>query len=214
MTSPWSRTESPSVTLPPPASSPPPGAIPPPGAPFPGGVPQSRTPRRRVSPLTALALLLAIVVSAVITATVTVVAMRNNTATHPDEQPASAPTAPPSAPPTPQFSQADSAAAKNHLCQVFDTSVQGQQGQGGLRVNGNINVPVMLRTVNSALAVQTALVPALPADVASAAQHYIQTTLDATTAAMGNTPTPEVNRLTDISNDAINALVDVCGLPR
>ncbi|EFG78704.1 hypothetical protein HMPREF0591_1330 [Mycobacterium parascrofulaceum ATCC BAA-614] len=72
----------------------------------------------------------------------------------------------------------------------------------------------MLRTVNSALAVQTALVPALPADVASAARNYIQTTLEATTAAMGNTPTPEVNRLNDISNDAINALVGVCGLPR
>jgi hypothetical protein len=35
-----------------------------------------------------------------------------------------------------------------------------------------------------------------------------------TTAAMGNTPTSEVNRLTDVDADAINGLVDACGLPR
>jgi hypothetical protein len=31
---------------------------------------------------------------------------------------------------------------------------------------------------------------------------------------MGNTPTSEGNRLTDVRNDAIEALLDVCGLPR
>jgi hypothetical protein len=31
---------------------------------------------------------------------------------------------------------------------------------------------------------------------------------------MGNTPTPEVNRLTDLAADAIYALIDACGLPR
>lgn len=211
--SPWSRTGSPSVTLPPPpAPTPRPGATPPPTAvPFPTGFPQKRT-RRRVWPWAALGLLFAIVISAA-TGSIVTLAVAHNDARSTDG-PSAAPSASTSAPPAPQVSVADATAMKTHLCQVFDTSVQGQQGQGGLRVNGTVNIPVMLRTVNSALAVQTALVPALPADVASAARNYIQTTLEATTAAMGNTPTPEVNRLNDISNDAINALVGVCGLPR
>jgi hypothetical protein len=72
----------------------------------------------------------------------------------------------------------------------------------------------VLRAVNSALAVQNVLSPAVPADVAASARKYISTTLDVTTAAMGNTPTPEVNRLTDADGDAIDALLGVCGLPR
>lgn len=215
--SPWSRAGSPSVTLPPPppGSSPAPGATsPPPAAPFPTVFPQGIMPRRRVSARIVLGLVLAIVLSAVITAAVTVVVMRSDTSAQPGGQPSAGPAAPASASPTPQFSPADAAAAKAHLCQIFDTSVRGQQGKGGLRVEGNLNVPVVLRSVNSALAVQTALVPAVPADITSAARNYITTTLDVTTAAMGDTPTPEVNRLNDISNDAINALLDVCGLPR
>lgn len=119
-----------------------------------------------------------------------------------------------SAPPTPQFSPEEITAAKTHLCQTFDISVRGQQGQGGLRGEGNLNVPVTLRSVNSALAVQVALVPAVPPDVAKAARTYAATTLDATTAAMGNPPASEVNRLTDIRNDALQELLGVCGLPR
>ena len=119
------------------------------------------------------------------------------------------------APPTPQFSSTDVAGAKENLCHVFDVSVRGQEGQGGVRVGGGgVNTPMVLRALNSASAVQNALVSAVPPDVASAARKYIDTTLDQTTAAMGNTPTSEVNRLTDVRNDAINALVDVCGLPR
>lgn len=83
-----------------------------------------------------------------------------------------------------------------------------------MRVEGNLNVPVVLRSVNSALAVQSALVPAVPVEVASTAQNYIQATLNLTTAAMGNTSTAEGNRLNEISNDATNALLDACGLPR
>ena len=48
----------------------------------------------------------------------------------------------------------------------------------------------------------------------SAATQYISTTLDVTTAAMGNTPTNEINRSNDVSNGAIDALLDACGLPR
>jgi hypothetical protein len=70
-----------------------------------------------------------------------------------------------------------------------------------------------LRAVNSAAAVQNALAPAVPPNVASAAHKYISTTYDVTTPAMGNTTTPALNRLT-VSNDAINTLADACGLPR
>ena len=217
--SPWSRAGAPSGTLPPPPGparvpAPPPvpaATVPPTGAPLPSVFPQGPKPRRRGWLWVALGLPLVIVVSAATGSMVTFAATHN--ATHSAAQPSSAPSVAPSAP-TPQVSAADASAAKDHLCQVFDVSVRGEQGKGGLRVEGNLNVPVVLRSVNSALAVQTALVPAVPADVGSAARNYIQTTLDVTTAAMGNTPTPEVNRLNDISNDAINALLDVCGLPR
>lgn len=121
--------------------------------------------------------------------------------------------APVSVAPAPQFSAADAASAKQNLCHIVDLSV-GQKSEGGFRVQGNLNVPVALKAVNSVSAVQNALVPALPPDVAAAARRYISTTLDVTTAAMGTVPASEVNRLTDISNDAMYALVDTCGLPR
>ncbi|SOJ57057.1 hypothetical protein MSIMFB_04535 [Mycobacterium simulans] len=210
MTSPpWSRAGSPSVTLPPPSA---PGALPPAAAPFPGGFPQKGRAPRRVSLWAVLGLLVAVVVSAVITATVTAVTMRSSTAVHPDGQPSAEPTAPAS--PTPQFSPAEVSAAKDHLCKVFDLSVRGQEGQGGFRVQGNVNVPIVLRALNSASAVQNALTPAVPSDVAAAARRYIATTLDVTTAAMGIASTPEVNRLTDVDGDAIDAFLDSCGLPR
>lgn len=118
------------------------------------------------------------------------------------------------APTTAQFNSAEATRAKENLCRTFDVSVRGQEGQGGLRVQGNVNMPVVVRALNSASAVQNALVPAVPPDVADAARKYVTATLDQTTAAMGNTPTSEGNRLTDVRNDAIDALLDVCGLPR
>lgn len=214
MSSPWSRAGSPSETLPPPPGpSSKPGMPTSPGAPFPSAFQQGATPRRRVSARTLLGLLLAIVLSAVVTATITVLLMRSNTAAQPSGLPSSGPAAPTSTSPTPQFSPAESAAAKQNLCHVFDLS-SGQKGQGGFRVEGNLNIPVTLQAVASAVAVENALVPAVPADVASPARRYITTTLDVATAAMGNTSINEINRLTAISNSAVDALVDVCGLPR
>jgi hypothetical protein len=157
-----------------------------------------------------LALALVTGLSIAIGSAVTYVAMRNDHA----PTPASPQNASPSAPVTPQFSAAEVTAAKQRLCQVFDVSVRGQEGKGGFRVEGNLNIPLTLRSLNSASAVQNALVPAVPPNVTSAARKYISTTLDVTTAAMGNTPTPEVNRLTDVSNEATNTLLDTCGLPR
>ncbi len=201
MSSPWSRAGSPSVTLPPPPG---PQVAPPPAMPFPDGLPPA-PPRPRFSTRAVLGLLVAVVLSVAITATVTFLMMRSNADGHSGTQPPSASTTAAAAPPSPAVSAADAAAAKAHLCQIFDTSVRGQEGQGGLRVEGNLNLPLILRGVNSASAVQNALTPAVPPDIAAAAHKYINATLDQTTAAMGNTPTPEVNRLTD------RAMIRTCG---
>jgi hypothetical protein len=153
---------------------------------------------------------LVVAMAAAVGSTVTFLAMRSDHVAGPASAPAVSPL--PSQSP-PQFSSAEVATAKQNLCHVVDLSV-GQKGEGGFRVQGNLNVPVTLKAVNSAVAVQNALVPATPPDTAAAAKKYVSTTLDVTTAAMGNSPTPEVNRLTDISNNAIYALLDACGLPR
>ena len=215
--SPWSKDAPSTVTLPPPARPapppPPPAAptLPPVGVPGPVGF-QPPRPRRAPWLLMGLALLVTVVVSAAVGSTVTYLAMRGDHGASPAAQPPSP--APTPAPAGPQFSPADAAAAKDHLCQVFDVSVRGQEGKGGFRVEGNPNIPMLLRALNSTSAVQNALVPAVPPDVAAAARKYISTTLEVTTAAMGNTPINEVNRLTDVDADAINAMVDACGLPR
>ena len=216
--SPWSRVGAPSGTLSPPPAPPIPAPLPAPaatapptGAPLTSVFPQGLKPRRRGWLLVALGLPLVIVASAATGSLVTFAAMRN--ATHSAAQPSSAPSVALSAP-TPQVSAADASAARDHLCKVFDTSVRGQEGQGGLREQGNLNLPVVLRALNSASAVQNALAPSVPPETATAARKYIGATLDQTTAAMGNTLTPEVNRLTDVRNDAINGLLDACGLPR
>jgi hypothetical protein len=101
---------------------------------------------------------------------------------------------------TPQINAGDAAQAKENLCHLFDVSVRGQEGQGGLRVEGNLNVPVVLRSLNSA--------------VADAARRYVSATVDQTTAAMSNLPASEGNRLTNVRNEAIGGLLDACGLPR
>ncbi len=214
MSSPWSRAGSPSVTLPSPPAPPSTQAAP---TPFPDGFPPGQKPRSRFSGRAVLGLLTAIIVSAVITATVTYLVTRDNSPEHSTSAapPASGPTAPSAAPASPQPSPpADAAAAKAHLCEVFDTSVRGQEAQGGLRVEGNLNLPLILRGVNSATAIQNALTPSVPPEIAGLAHKYISATLDQTTAAMGNTPTPEVNRLTDIRNSATYELADACGVPR
>jgi hypothetical protein len=127
-----------------------------------------------------------------------------------------APTATASPPPLttpPQYSAADRAAAKQQLCQAFDASTRGQQGQGGLREAGQANLPLVVRKLNSVVAVQNSLSPATPADVTARAKKYIEANLDLTTAATGSASVDEVNRLTAVANDATYALADVCGLP-
>jgi hypothetical protein len=142
------------------------------------------------------------------TAAVTYAVARNANA------PNASPAAPTAAPAPPQFSPADQAAAKQQVCHIFDVSARGQRGQGGVRVNGEVNVELVLRTVNSVVAVQNALTPAVPQDVREAARKYIDTSLALTTAATGNTPSDELNRLTDVSNDATYSFADACGFQR
>jgi hypothetical protein len=117
-------------------------------------------------------------------------------------------------PASPQLSAADQTTAKQELCRVFDLSARGQRGQGGVRVNGEVNVQLVLRTVNSVVAVQNSLTPAVPKDVGEAARKYIDTSLALTTAATGDVPADELNRLTDASNDATYSFADACGLQR
>lgn len=204
--SPWSREASPSVTVPPP-----PRPHPPPGPPH-HVQPQSRQARSRSWAWATLALLLVVAVSGGVSAAITYITL-NSTRSSSISAPQSA-ASPSSSTTTPRFSAGEIADAKSNLCHVFDVSVRGQQGTGGFRVEGNPNVPLLLRALNSTSAVQNALVPAVPTNVAEAARNYIRSTLDVTTAAMGNTPISEVNRLTDVDAEAINALVDVCGLER
>ena len=119
-------------------------------------------------------------------------------------------TAPPV--PGPQFSQADVAAAKQHICQVFDDSTKGQAGEGGFRTNaGALNIPLTMQAVNGVVAIQNALTPATPPAVVAAARKYIDTNLAATTAALGTNPTDDLNRLNETANNATDAFADACG---
>ncbi|MCA2243348.1 MULTISPECIES: hypothetical protein [Mycobacteriaceae] len=114
----------------------------------------------------------------------------------------------------PQFSAAEQSEAKARVCGTFDNSLRGQTGEGGLRLNGDLNVPVMLRSLNSIIAVQNALTPAVPTEVADATHAYVESALELNSAAIRNVSVDEGNRLNTKTNDAIFALADVCGLPR
>lgn len=114
----------------------------------------------------------------------------------------------------PKVSNSDPAGAKEELCRYFDIAVRGRSGQGGVRIaSGDLNVPVVLRDLNSAVAVQNALSAAIPPEVAAAARKYIHTVLDLTTAATGTASVDEMNRLTIANNNATDAFDDACGLP-
>jgi hypothetical protein len=179
---------------------PPPSSIPPQSGPAVPPVPPPRTSRRRFPWLLiggAVVILIAVIAA---TAAVTYALTRNTNVSNV--------TAPP------QFGAADQTTAKQQLCRVFDVSARGQRGQGGVRVNGEVNVQLVLRTVNSVVAVQNALTPAVPQDVGDAARKYIDTSLELTTAATGDTPADELNRLTDVSNEATYSFADACGLRR
>jgi hypothetical protein len=100
------------------------------------------------------------------------------------------------------------------VCHVFDLATTGQQGQGGLRSNGQLNIPLTIRTLNGVVAIQDALTDAVPQEISDAAHKYVGSALELTTAAMNTTVSnDEGNRLNDLNTSAIFALADVCGLP-
>ena len=188
-----------------PAQSPPSGTPPQYGPPF---APMTATPRPRrrglALSLLVLGALLLIIAAIAATAAITYSIARNTAAPTATLAPA---------PAAPQFSAAEQTAAKQQVCQVFDVATKGQQGQGGVRVNGEANLPLMLRVLNAAVAVEHSLTPATPLEVKVAAEKFIDAWLQLTTAATGTTPTDEVNRINHAANDATYALADVCGLP-
>jgi hypothetical protein len=116
---------------------------------------------------------------------------------------------------TPSYSDAEQAAAKDKVCRTFDDGERGSAGKGGVVVNGDLNVPIVLRKVNTVLTVSNALSSsaATPPDVAAAARKYIATASDLTTAALAAAPVDELVSLTQTGNAAMTSFSDVCGLP-
>lgn len=185
----------------------------PPGAPQPaswgppprqGGAPplQAQT-RRAIWPLI-VGVLVLVVAAVVSTAAVTYAVTR------PSNGPLNA-----SGPQETQHSPTEQADAKDRVCRVFEDSVRGKEGQGGVVVNGELNIPLVLRKINGVVAVQNALTPATPSEISDAAEKYIENSLELTTAATkGDTPIDELVRLTKTGNTATYALADLCGIPR
>ena len=111
-------------------------------------------------------------------------------------------------------SPAEATAAKNKLCGVFDVTTRNSKGAGGFRDTPvTPNIPVVLRALGSAVAIQGAMAdPALPPGLADAADVYVSTSLRVANAAMSDVPVAEVNELTAAANDATRVLIQTCGL--
>jgi len=119
----------------------------------------------------------------------------------------------PATPASPTFTAEEQDHAKQAVCSAFDVSTKGIGSQGGARVDGQPNIPMLLRTLSGTVSIQSALVPATPADIAGPAQRVVRTNLDLMNAALGQANINEVKAANDASNDAADALVSACGLP-
>lgn len=180
--------------------SPPPG--PPPLMPGPGMPPPHKPnrPNRTFLVLGAVAGLAGVIA--------TTAAITYSVARHPSPAPNS------TAGPIATASTEQQAAAKKRVCEIFDAGTKGQAGKGGVRVDGQLNIPVVLRMMNSGSAVQSALTPEVPAEVAQAAREYVARVFDLTTEATGDGNIEALVRLNADTNKAIDSLLDACGLPR
>lgn len=107
---------------------------------------------------------------------------------------------------------AEEEGARKELCAVFDIAAKDQKGKGGVMAGGTLNVPVVLRDMNRAVALRDTLSPAVPADLTAATRAYITATLDLTTAATAGEPVPVLRSLTAAARDGANAVADLCGL--
>lgn len=120
----------------------------------------------------------------------------------------------PAAPSAPKYSAAERASAKQDVCQAFDAGERGSSGQGGVVDSGQLNVPVVLRKLNTIVVVQNSLSSATPTEVSDAAHNYLSTATALTTAALAGAPVDELVQLTKTGNSAMDSFADVCGLPR
>jgi hypothetical protein len=144
--------------------------------------------------------------AAALAATIALSATATYTLTRPAPREESAATVP--------VSDSDAAAARQRVCDVFVIATKGNTGRGGVVVNGELNVPNVLRGLNRAVALENALSPAVPADLADATRTYITRSLDLSTAATASEPIERLNELTIASNEAGFTLADRCGVPR
>lgn len=115
---------------------------------------------------------------------------------------------------TPSFSAGEQAEAKRSLCQTFDQSTAGQQAQGGVVVDGQPNVAVLLRKIAGVVSITQELVPATPESIAAPARRYVVANLNLMNASLGRGSVDEIKRLTAATNEATGVLADACGLPR
>lgn len=197
-------TAAPTVQVAPPTSGP--VGIPP--ANYPGAYqPVPQPPRGSGPRLWPIIVVFTVIVIAAIgiTALVTAAIVRSSSASQ-------APTVS-TTPTTPQFSATEQAAAKDKTCRVFDAGQRGNAGQGGFINNGQLNVPVVLRSLNTVVAVQNSITPATPSDLLEAVKKFATAETDLTSAALANLPIDKLNDLTKASNGTIDTLADVCGLP-
>ena len=177
------------------------GWTPPPSGGAPAPV-QQRAPRPPRMWLWALVSAVLMVIAVAATAAITYAIARPT-------MPAGNPTASPAAP---TFTAAQQADAKQAVCQAFDVATRGIASQGGARVDGQPNMPMLLRTLSGTVSMQSALTPATPTDVADFAHRVIEANLNLLNAALGQADISDVQRANDASNRAVDGLVSACGL--
>lgn len=114
---------------------------------------------------------------------------------------------------SPSVSEADATAAKEKVCHAVDAGVRGTTGQGGAVVNGDLNLPFIVKKLNTIVSVTNSLSSATPSDVSEAAKKFVAAATDLTTAALAHAPVDQLNELTKSSNDAVDAVLETCGLP-
>lgn len=153
--------------------------------------------------MTGLAALALMVATATATYTVTV---KTTTPPAADVEPTQA------SPGEPEPSPAETTAAKEALCEVFLQTTRGSAGRGGVVVDGELNVPHVVRILGSALGVQRAIAPSLSPVLIRVANANIDGNLDLANAALANEPIDELVRLTHKGNEATRALADACGI--
>lgn len=184
--------------------APPYGWTPPPSGGAPAPV-QQRAPHPPRMWLWALVSAVLMVIAVAATAAITYAIAR------PSTPPAGNPTGSPAAP---TFTAAQQADAKQAVCQAFDVSSRGMDTQGGVRTEGSPNLPLLVRMLSGTVSLQQALTAATPDDVAQLAHRVVSTNLDLVNAALGQASIGDVQVATNVSNDAVYALADACGLRR